>query len=83
MVSKYKVELIPNNKKFTLQKTKSGEEAEINVDDNGNSVSIKDYLKNQNNLSESAKKQDQQSNNKNNNRSKTSTEKGRSVQAKR
>ncbi len=71
LISKYQVELIPNQKKFTLQKTKSSEEAEIKVDDNDNSVFIKDYLKNQKTRSENIKKQDQQSNNKDDNRSKT------------
>jgi len=75
LVSEYKVPLIPNYKKFTLKKTRSDEEAEIDVDDNGSSVSIKEYLKNHNNRSESVKKQDQQSDDKNDNRLKKSTEK--------
>jgi hypothetical protein len=74
LISKYNVELIPNYKKFTIQKS-SGVEAEINVDDNGNSVSIKDYLKNKNTWSDSAKNQAQPSNNINDNSSKTNTNK--------
>jgi len=71
LIYEYPVDLIPDQKKFTLQKTKSSDEAEIKVDDNGNNVSIKDYLKNQNTRSENVEKQDQQSNNKDDNRAKT------------
>jgi len=76
LVSEYKVPLIPDNKKFTVKKTKNGEEAEIDVDDDGNSVSIKDYIKNHHTRSESAKNQDKQSKDKDDkkdNRSRTST----------
>jgi len=75
LISEYKVPLIPNYKKFTLKKTRSDEEAEVDVDDNGNSVSIKDYFKKHNAWSESAKKQDQQFNDKNANRTNKSAEK--------
>lgn len=60
LVDEYKMDLLPNQKKFTMDRINRNSKPEINVDDNEKKVPIKDYIKGHKGWSKRFKNQDNQ-----------------------